>query len=191
MSGADTQWPRFEIFQQARPDSPFENVGSVHAPDAEMALQNARDVFVRRPQTASLWVVPASAILTMTREELSSAKVQLQLGPAEPAPEKTYYIFTKTSQKRSMTFVTYRSEVEAASAWHALEQTMQNDGATDTYVWWVVPALAVTRSRPEDASSLFTPAHHKPFRLPSAYHTRTLMDEIQQARAEPDDTARD
>src|SRR5690606_36949825 len=72
MSDRDTQWPRFEVFQQVRPDTPFHNVGSVHAPDAELALQNARDVFVRRPQTVTLWVVPADRILMKTREELAA-----------------------------------------------------------------------------------------------------------------------
>lgn len=67
----DTQWPRFEVFQHNRPDGPHWNIGSVHAPDAEMALMNARDVFVRRPTCYSLWVVPAEAIFAMTDQELN------------------------------------------------------------------------------------------------------------------------
>ena len=70
MASPDTQWPRYEVFQQSRPGGPYQSVGSVHAPDAEIALQNARDVFVRRPQTVSLWVVPAEQILARTQEEL-------------------------------------------------------------------------------------------------------------------------
>jgi ring-1,2-phenylacetyl-CoA epoxidase subunit PaaB len=37
-------------------------VGSLHAADAEMALSHARDVYTRRQEGTSIWVVPASAI---------------------------------------------------------------------------------------------------------------------------------
>ena len=36
------------------------HVGSLHAPDAEMALRNARDIYTRRQEGVSLWVVPAA-----------------------------------------------------------------------------------------------------------------------------------
>ncbi|MDT8304992.1 MAG: phenylacetic acid degradation protein [Anaerolineae bacterium] len=189
MSGGDTQWPRFEIFQQARPDGPFDNVGSVHAPDAEMALQNARDVFVRRPQTATLWVVPASAILTVTREELASGTGQPPPGAAADQTEQIYHVFTKSSQRRSMTFVTYHGDVLATSAEHALEKMLLSEDGAHTYVYWVVPDAAITSSRPDDAESMFAPAHRKSFRLPGAYHTRTLMDEVRRANEEPDNAS--
>jgi ring-1,2-phenylacetyl-CoA epoxidase subunit PaaB len=67
----DTQWPRFIVFQQAKVDAPHQYAGSVHAPDAEMALMNARDVFVRRPTCVSLWVVPSTAVFSRTAEELA------------------------------------------------------------------------------------------------------------------------
>jgi ring-1,2-phenylacetyl-CoA epoxidase subunit PaaB len=38
------------------------HVGSVHAVDAAMALQNARDVYTRRGEGLSIWVVPSAAI---------------------------------------------------------------------------------------------------------------------------------
>jgi ring-1,2-phenylacetyl-CoA epoxidase subunit PaaB len=184
MTTEETQWPRFEVFQQTSPGSPFENAGSVHAPDAEVALQNARDVFVRRPQTIALWVVPASAILAVTREELDA------MTPPEiaesAAAEQTYHVFTKTSQRRAMTFVSHCGDVMAATAWAALEKALASDLAPGAYVWWIVPASAVTSSRPEDQPSFFDPAHDKVYRLPGAYRTRTLMDEIRQTQSEPD-----
>jgi len=57
------QGPLWEVFLQPTDGSPFEHAGSVHAPDAEMALQNARDVYTRRGEAVSLWVVPATAIV--------------------------------------------------------------------------------------------------------------------------------
>ena len=35
----------------------------MHAPDAEMALQAARDVYTRRGEGRSIWVVPSNAIV--------------------------------------------------------------------------------------------------------------------------------
>jgi ring-1,2-phenylacetyl-CoA epoxidase subunit PaaB len=39
------------------------HVGSVHAPDGEMALRHARDTYTRRMEGVSLWVVPSVAII--------------------------------------------------------------------------------------------------------------------------------
>lgn len=58
----DTQWPLWEVFVQEQQGAPHEHAGSLHAPDAEMALQNARDVYARRGRLLSIWVVPAAAI---------------------------------------------------------------------------------------------------------------------------------
>ena len=80
----DSQWPRYEVFQQDREGRPHRNVGSVHAPDPEMAMQNARDVFVRRPACLSLWVVPAGAIFSKTAQELREESPQDSLSFDEP-----------------------------------------------------------------------------------------------------------
>jgi ring-1,2-phenylacetyl-CoA epoxidase subunit PaaB len=53
----------WEVFVRARAGLHHQHVGSVHAVDAEMALSNARDVFTRRGEAASLWVVPSTAIV--------------------------------------------------------------------------------------------------------------------------------
>ena len=67
-SGAD-QWPLWEVFTQADGGAPHQHAGSVHAPDAEMALQNARDTYARRGEAVSIWVVPTSAITASSPEE--------------------------------------------------------------------------------------------------------------------------
>ena len=53
----------WEVFVRARGGLHHAHVGSIHASDAEMALENARDVFTRRGEAASLWVVPSTAIV--------------------------------------------------------------------------------------------------------------------------------
>ena len=57
-----TEWPLWEVFVQLAFGKPHEHAGSVHAPDAEMALQNARDVYARREIPKSIWVVPTESI---------------------------------------------------------------------------------------------------------------------------------
>ncbi len=67
---ADSQWPLWEVFVQERTGAPHEHAGSVHAVDAEQALQNARDVYARRGKVVSLWVVPTVAISASTPEDV-------------------------------------------------------------------------------------------------------------------------
>ena len=55
--------PLWEVFIRARTGMAHRHVGSVHAADAELALQAARDVYTRRGEGQSLWVVPSSAIV--------------------------------------------------------------------------------------------------------------------------------
>ena len=50
-------WPLWEVFVRARRGLSHVHVGSLHAPDAEMALRNARDLYTRRQEGVSLWVV--------------------------------------------------------------------------------------------------------------------------------------
>ena len=52
----------WEVFIQSENGAPHEHAGSVHAPDAELALQNARDVYTRRGNAVSIWVVPSESI---------------------------------------------------------------------------------------------------------------------------------
>ena len=56
------EWPLWEVFIRSRQGLSHRHVGSLHAADAEMALSHARDVYTRRQEGTSIWVVPASAI---------------------------------------------------------------------------------------------------------------------------------
>ena len=79
---ADSQWPLWEVFTQEQQGAPHEHAGSVHAVDAEHALQNARDVYGRRREAISIWVVPTEVITASTPEDV---------GPFfDPANDKAY-----------------------------------------------------------------------------------------------------
>ncbi len=56
-------WPLYEVFIRARNGMSHRHVGSVHAADPAMAVEMARDVYTRRAEGVSLWVVPSSAII--------------------------------------------------------------------------------------------------------------------------------
>ncbi|MGZ4449374.1 MAG: 1,2-phenylacetyl-CoA epoxidase subunit PaaB, partial [Nocardioides sp.] len=47
---APREWPLWEVFVRSRRGLSHVHVGSLHAPDAEMALRNARDVYTRRQE---------------------------------------------------------------------------------------------------------------------------------------------
>jgi ring-1,2-phenylacetyl-CoA epoxidase subunit PaaB len=52
----------WEVFIRSRNGLAHKHVGSIHAADAEMALQAARDTYTRRGEGLSIWVVPSVAI---------------------------------------------------------------------------------------------------------------------------------
>ena len=62
MSEQDHLTPLWEVFIRPRNGLSHKHVGSLHAADEELALQAARDVYTRRGEGTSIWVVASSAI---------------------------------------------------------------------------------------------------------------------------------
>lgn len=62
MSDARNEWPLWEVFVRPKAGLDHKHCGSLHAPDAAMALQMAREVYTRRQEGVSIWVVPSTAI---------------------------------------------------------------------------------------------------------------------------------
>ena len=60
---ATAHTPLWEVFIRSRNGLAHKHVGSVHAADATLALQAARDVYTRRNEGLSIWVVPSAAIV--------------------------------------------------------------------------------------------------------------------------------
>ncbi len=60
---SETATPLWEVFIRARNGLSHKHAGSIHAADAEMALQAARDVYTRRGEGQSVWVVRSSDIV--------------------------------------------------------------------------------------------------------------------------------
>jgi ring-1,2-phenylacetyl-CoA epoxidase subunit PaaB len=68
----DNQGQVWEVFLQAKPGLAHKHVGNVQAMGREMALQNARDMYVRRKEGISIWVVKFEDIVASSPEEIGS-----------------------------------------------------------------------------------------------------------------------
>ena len=76
------EWPLWEVFVRSRRGLSHTHVGSLRAPDAHMALRNARDVYTRRQEGVSIWVVPAAQISASSPDEKDAF--------FDPAADKVY-----------------------------------------------------------------------------------------------------
>ena len=63
-----TELPLFEVFLRSKQGLEHKHCGSLHAADAQQALQMARDVYTRRMEGVSIWVV-ASRDITASQSE--------------------------------------------------------------------------------------------------------------------------
>ena len=61
----DNQGPIWEVFVQSKAGKPYKHVGSLHAYDKEMAVENARDLYTRRNEGTGLWLVKADDIVSV------------------------------------------------------------------------------------------------------------------------------
>ncbi|MCB9170196.1 MAG: 1,2-phenylacetyl-CoA epoxidase subunit B [Flavobacteriales bacterium] len=82
MSDNPNNWPLWEVFIQSKRGLEHKHVGSLHAADAEMAIENARDVYTRRQEGNSIWVVKAEHIHASLPEDAESL--------FDPADDKVY-----------------------------------------------------------------------------------------------------
>ncbi len=76
------EWPLFEVFVRSKQGLSHTHVGSLHAADAQMAIENARDVYTRRNEGVSIWVVPSAEITASSPDDKDSL--------FDPAGDKVY-----------------------------------------------------------------------------------------------------
>ena len=75
-------WPLWEVFIRSKQGLDHKHAGSLHATDAAMAIENARDVYTRRQEGVSIWVVESKHIHATNPDEAESLY--------EPANDKIY-----------------------------------------------------------------------------------------------------
>src|SRR6186997_3380674 len=76
------EWPLWEVFIRSQHGLAHKHVGSLHAPDAEMAIKNARDVYTRRNEGVSIWVARSADIHASSPGDRAAL--------FEPANDKVY-----------------------------------------------------------------------------------------------------
>jgi ring-1,2-phenylacetyl-CoA epoxidase subunit PaaB len=82
LGGGGAEWPLWEVFIRSKQGLDHKHVGSLHAADAQMAIENARDVYTRRQEGVSIWVVESKYIHASNPDEAESFY--------EPAEDKIY-----------------------------------------------------------------------------------------------------
>ncbi len=75
-------WPLYEVFIRAKAGLSHRHVGSLHAADEQMALDNARDLYTRRGEGTSIWVIASKSITASDPGESTAF--------FEPAEDKIY-----------------------------------------------------------------------------------------------------
>ena len=78
----EADWPLWEVFIRSKQGLDHKHVGSLHAADASMAIENARDVYTRRQEGVSIWVVESKNIHASNPDD---AEIFY-----EPASDKVY-----------------------------------------------------------------------------------------------------
>ena len=74
--------PLWEVFIRSKQGLDHKHVGSLHAADATMAIENARDVYTRRMEGVSIWVVASKDVHASNPDDSASMY--------EPANDKVY-----------------------------------------------------------------------------------------------------
>jgi ring-1,2-phenylacetyl-CoA epoxidase subunit PaaB len=76
------EWPLWEVFIRSKQGLDHKHAGSLHAVDAAMAMENARDVYTRRQEGVSIWVVESKYIHASNPDDAEALY--------EPANDKVY-----------------------------------------------------------------------------------------------------
>ena len=75
-------WPLWEVFVRSKQGLDHKHCGSLHASSAQHALELARDVYTRRQEGVSIWVIPSAQITASSPDDKAEF--------FEPAADKIY-----------------------------------------------------------------------------------------------------
>ena len=78
----ENSWPLWEVFIRSKQGLDHKHAGSLHAADAQMAIENARDLYTRRMEGISIWVVESKHIHASNPDEAEMFY--------EPSEDKVY-----------------------------------------------------------------------------------------------------
>lgn len=159
---AQMGWPRWEAFVRQGGSLNHVHSESVHAPDPETALLNARDAYLRRVEGVSLWVIPASEITGWSSDGDTAGS------DIAPRPPALWEVFVR--HRRGLAHV-HAGSLPASGPYEAIAKARSVYLTRDTGVSvWVAPAASIHAADPDEASALFEPFADKDYRYPTFYN---------------------
>lgn len=164
-----TQWPRWQVFEQEAEGKPHSLAGSVHAPDAEMALLAARDVFSRRPRVISLWCVREDQVQIRSAAEIAA------LSTDTTGEVEQYHVFIKTDHKGVHQ---HAGDIEGPSADAVIRRAAEQFSDKPGLDFMVCPARAMLRSTAEDIEGMLLTEQGKSFRYQGEYMGTEVLRKI-------------
>ncbi len=158
----DHLWARWEVFVRPRGGVTHVYSESVHAPDAETALLNARDTYLRRVEGVSLWVIPSGAISRWDEHQaLPESRSE------EGSARRLWEAFIR--HRRGAQFL-HAGSIVAADAVDAIVRARDAFlTKTDGVAIWVAPSEAIVAADPDEAEMLFEPFADKGYRQATYY----------------------
>ena len=164
----DGGWPRWEAFVRQNGGLAHVHSESVHAPDAETALLNARDAYLRRVEGVSLWVIPADRVTAWDSDNDDPMPNDIA-----PGPSGLWEVFVQ--HRRGLTH-THAGSLTATGPYAAIAQARQVYVTREEGVSvWVAPSSTVNAADPAEAAALFAPFADKDYRYPTYYN---IPDEV-------------
>ncbi len=155
-------WPRWEAFVRQNGGLAHVHSESVHAPDAETALLNARDAYLRRVEGVSLWVIPADRM-----EVWESDSPDPEATDIAPGPAALWEVFVR--HRRGLAHV-HAGSITATGPFDAIGKAKAVYVTRDEGVSiWVAPAATINAADPTEAYALFEPFSDKDYRYPTFY----------------------
>ena len=155
-------WPRWEAFVRQNGGLAHIHSESVHAPDAESALLNARDAYLRRVEGVSLWVAPAASVTVWESDSTDNP-------PPATAPDAPQLWEVFVRHRRGLAHL-HAGSLRAGSSGDAIAKARKAYLPRDDGVGiWVVPSQDIYSADPAEAEALFEPFSDKDYRYPTYY----------------------
>lgn len=96
------QWETFEVFHQTSRGAQHVHVGSVHAPNAELAIIFAKEQYARRMKCVNLWVVRTSAVTVTSYDDSDMFEAATDKSYREAFGYKNKHIIQKFNEDRNL-----------------------------------------------------------------------------------------
>lgn len=162
-SSPEDGWPRWEAFVRQNGGLAHIHSESVHATDAESALLNARDAYLRRVEGVSLWVAPSASVTVWESDSTDDPPPASDAGAAS-----LWEVFVR--HRRGLAHL-HAGSLRANSPGAAIAKARSAYVTRDEGVSvWVVPSADIYATDPAEADALFEPFSDKDYRYPTHYN---------------------